>query len=87
MQLRSDVDALAGDVSKNVVIGGLMEHIEPAGTLVIQHVAFLLTLSPESIKTIKRWTKTLAIELDVVGLINLQFAVKRDDGNGVVFYY
>ena len=82
-----DVDALC-DVSKNVVIGGLMEHIEPAGIHSGDSACCLpsITLSVESIKTIKHWTKSLAIELDVVGLINLQFAVKRDDeGNEIVY--
>ncbi|AAZ57718.1 carbamoyl-phosphate synthase large subunit [Prochlorococcus marinus str. NATL2A] len=82
-----DVDALC-DVSKNVVIGGLMEHIEPAGIHSGDSACCLpsITLSVESIKTIKHWTKSLAIELDVVGLINLQFAVKRDqEGNEIVY--
>tara|TARA_B100000579_G_scaffold294396_1_gene244669 strand:+ start:161 stop:3469 length:3309 start_codon:yes stop_codon:yes gene_type:complete len=82
-----DVDALC-DVSKDVVIGGLMEHIEPAGVHSGDSACCLpsITLSTESIKTIKKWTKSLAIELDVVGLINLQFAVKRDNkGNEIVF--
>ena len=82
-----DVDALC-DVSKNVVIGGLMEHIEPAGVHSGDSACCLpsITLSAESIKTIKEWTKSLAIELNVVGLINLQFAVKRDnEGNEIVY--
>ena len=74
-----DVDALC-DVSKNVVIGGLMEHIEPAGVHSGDSACCLpsITLSAQSLNTIKHWTKSLAIELDVVGLINLQFAIKRD---------
>ena len=82
-----DVDALC-DVSKNVVIGGLMEHIEPAGVHSGDSACCLpsITLSPQSISTIKQWTKSLAIALDVVGLINLQFAVKRDpDGTEIVY--
>ncbi|MBW3041854.1 carbamoyl-phosphate synthase large subunit [Prochlorococcus marinus] len=82
-----DVDALC-DVSNDVVIGGLMEHIEPAGIHSGDSACCLpaITLSDESIKTIKDWTKSLAIELDVVGLINIQFAVKRDnDGKEIVF--
>jgi len=82
-----DVDALC-DISKDVVIGGLMEHIEPAGVHSGDSACCLpsITLSAESIKTIKQWTKSLAIALDVVGLINLQFAVKRDnEGNEIVY--
>ncbi len=82
-----DVDALC-DISKNVVIGGLMEHIEPAGVHSGDSACCLpsITLSSHSIKIIKQWTKSLAVALDVVGLINLQFAVKRDsDGNEIVY--
>jgi len=82
-----DVDALC-DVNKDVVIGGLMEHIEPAGVHSGDSACCLpsITLSTESINTIKHWTKSLAIELGVIGLINLQFAVKRDsEGNEVVY--
>ncbi len=82
-----DVDALC-DVDKNVVIGGLMEHIEPAGVHSGDSACCLpsITLSKQSIQKIKHWTESLAIELDVIGLINLQFAVKRDmDGNETVY--
>jgi len=82
-----DVDALC-DETKDVVIGGLMEHIEPAGIHSGDSACCLpsITLSAESIKTIKEWTKSLATELNVVGLVNLQFAVKRDNtGNEVVY--
>jgi len=82
-----DVDALC-DISKNVVIGGLMEHIEPAGVHSGDSACCLpsITLSTQSINTIKQWTKSLAVALNVVGLINLQFAVKRDlDGNEIVY--
>ncbi len=74
-----DVDALC-DLEQNVIIGGLMEHIEPAGVHSGDSACCLpsITLSSESLETIKLWTKSLAISLDVIGLINLQFAVKRD---------
>ncbi len=82
-----DVDALC-DVSKDVVIGGLMEHIEPAGVHSGDSACCLpsITLSAQSIKTIKEWTKSLAIKLDVIGLINLQFAVKRDSDKNETVY-
>ncbi len=74
-----DVDALC-DVDQNVIIGGLMEHIEPAGVHSGDSACCLpsITLSSESLKTIKLWTKSIAISLNVIGLINIQFAVKRD---------
>ncbi len=74
-----DVDALC-DLDQNVIIGGLMEHIEPAGVHSGDSACCLpsITLSSESLETIKLWTKSLAISLNVIGLINLQFAVKRN---------
>tara|TARA_Y100001968_G_scaffold330528_1_gene382673 strand:+ start:12750 stop:16058 length:3309 start_codon:yes stop_codon:yes gene_type:complete len=82
-----DVDALC-DLDKTVVIGGLMEHIEPAGIHSGDSACCLpsFSLGEVSIKTIKEWTKLLAIALNVEGLINLQFAVQRDEsGSEKVF--
>ncbi len=82
-----DVDALC-DLEQNVIIGGLMEHIEPAGVHSGDSACCLpsITLSSESLETIKHWTKSLAISLNVIGLINLQFAVKRNsDGKENVY--
>ncbi|AAP99941.1 MULTISPECIES: carbamoyl-phosphate synthase large subunit [Prochlorococcus] len=75
-----DVDALS-DSFGNVVIAGLMEHIEPAGIHSGDSACCLpsISLSDSSIKTIKEWTNSLAKSLNVIGLINLQFAVQRDD--------
>jgi carbamoyl-phosphate synthase large subunit len=74
-----DVDAISD--GKQVVIGGIMEHIEAAG---VHSGDSACSLPPISIKEnvlaeIKRQTKLLAIELKVKGLINIQFAVKNDD--------
>ncbi len=73
-----DVDALC-DVEGNVVIGGLMEHIEPAGIHSGDSACCLpsISLSNEAKKTIKDWTVSLSKELKVTGLINLQFAVQK----------
>ena len=73
-----DVDALC-DKSGNVVIAGLMEHVEPAGIHSGDSACCLpsISLSEETLKTVKNWTKSIAQELKVVGLINLQFAVKK----------
>jgi carbamoyl-phosphate synthase large subunit len=78
-----DVDALA-DGSGAVLIGGLMEHIEPAGIHSGDSACALpsVTLSKEALDTIKKWSRDLALALEVRGLINLQFAIQRD-GNGV----
>lgn len=73
-----DVDAICD--SKAVVIGGVMEHIEEAGIHSGDSACFLppVTLKPEIIAEVKRQTKLLALELQVKGLINIQFAIKND---------
>ncbi|MHC5157478.1 MAG: carbamoyl-phosphate synthase large subunit [Planctomycetota bacterium] len=74
-----DVDAICD--GHTVVIGGIMEHIEEAGVHSGDSACSLppMSLPPKVIKEIKRQTKRLAKELDVLGLINIQFAVK-DEG-------
>ena len=71
-----DVDALC-DSNGNVVIAGLMEHVEPAGIHSGDSACCLpsISLSKSTLKKVKYWTKLIANKLDVVGLINLQFAV------------
>ena len=71
-----DVDAISD--GQDVVIGGVMEHIEEAGIHSGDSACSLPTfsLSPETIDEIKKQTYALARELKVIGLINIQFAVK-----------
>ncbi len=71
-----DVDALCDD-NGSVVIAGLMEHVEPAGIHSGDSACCLpsISLSPKTLDTVKQWTKLIAKRLNVVGLINLQFAV------------
>lgn len=71
-----DVDALC-DSEGSVVIAGLMEHVEPAGIHSGDSACCLpsISLSTSTLKTVKIWTKLIAKRLNVVGLINLQFAV------------
>ncbi len=71
-----DVDALC-DSEGSVVIAGLMEHVEPAGIHSGDSACCLpsISLSESTIETVKNWTKLIAQKLNVVGLINLQFAV------------
>ncbi|MHC5083393.1 MAG: carbamoyl-phosphate synthase large subunit [Planctomycetota bacterium] len=71
-----DVDAICD--GNTVVIGGIMEHIEEAGVHSGDSACSLppISLSKKIIKEIKRQTKLLAKELKVLGLINIQFAVK-----------
>jgi len=71
-----DVDALC-DSEGSVVIAGLMEHVEPAGIHSGDSACCLpsISLTKSTLDTVKNWTKLLAKRLNVVGLINLQFAV------------
>jgi len=73
-----DVDAIAD--GKTVVIAGIMEHIEEAGIHSGDSVCVLPphTLDREILDEIARSTKAMAMELCVVGLMNVQFAVKGD---------
>ncbi len=74
-----DVDALA-DSTGAVFVAGVMEHIEEAGVHSGDSACALppYSLSPEIIAEIKRQTDALAKGLHVVGLMNVQFAVKDD---------
>lgn len=75
-----DVDAVC-DRTGQVVIGGIMEHIEQAGIHSGDSACSLptMTLSPRSLSVIRDWTVKLAKALQVIGLMNIQFAVKDDD--------
>ncbi|MEO0853078.1 MAG: carbamoyl-phosphate synthase large subunit, partial [Cyanobacteria bacterium J06648_11] len=74
-----DVDAIA-DHTGAVTIGGIMEHIEQAGIHSGDSACVLpaRTLSPEVLSSIRRWTELLAKSLHVIGLMNVQYAVKDD---------
>ena len=82
-----DVDALC-DIEGNVIIAGLMEHIEPAGIHSGDSACCLpsFSLDKQSLEIIRNWTELIAQSLDVIGLINLQFAVqKQSDSSYKVF--
>ena len=74
-----DVDALAD--GEDVYIGGVMEHIEEAGIHSGDSASVLppYSLSPELIREIERQTIAMAKELGVVGLMNVQYAIKDGD--------
>jgi carbamoyl-phosphate synthase large subunit len=76
-----DVDALCD--GEEVLIAGIMEHIEEAGVHSGDSSCVLpaFSLSEEVKNTIIRYTRQLALSLKVVGLMNLQFAVE----NGTVY--
>ncbi|NIO16279.1 MAG: carbamoyl-phosphate synthase large subunit [Deltaproteobacteria bacterium] len=74
-----DVDAISD--GKDTVVAGIMEHIEEAG---VHSGDSACSLPPYSLKShvieeIVRQTKAIARELSVVGLMNVQFALKDDD--------
>jgi carbamoyl-phosphate synthase large subunit len=75
-----DVDAIA-DASGQVVIGGIMEHIEQAGIHSGDSACSLpyVSLSDATVATIRQWTVQLAQALKVIGLMNIQFAVQGED--------
>jgi carbamoyl-phosphate synthase large subunit len=74
-----DVDAVSD--GKEVLIAGVMEHIEPAGIHSGDSSCCLppQTLSTKVVDELKRQAKILARELNVVGLMNIQFAVTQAD--------
>ena len=74
-----DVDAIA-DSTGRVVIGGVMEHIEEAGIHSGDSACSIptQTLTPAALDQIRAWATQLANALNVVGLINLQFAVQGE---------
>ena len=76
-----DVDALAD--GRDVYVAGVMEHIEEAGIHSGDSACVLppYSLPGEIVEEIERQTVALARELRVVGLMNIQFAVK----DGVIF--
>ncbi|XP_057480161.1 carbamoyl-phosphate synthase large chain, chloroplastic-like [Actinidia eriantha] len=71
-----DVDALA-DLHGNVVIGGIMEHIEQAGIHSGDSACSIptKTVSSTCLNTIRTWTENLAKRLNVCGLMNCQYAI------------
>ena len=73
-----DVDALSD--GQQVIIGGVMEHIEQAGVHSGDSACSLppYSLSPEIQDELRRQTAMMAKGLNVVGLMNVQFAIQND---------
>jgi len=74
-----DVDALCD--GGEVVMGGIMEHIEEAGIHSGDSACSLppYSISAETVAEIRRQTVLMALELNVKGLMNVQYAVKNGD--------
>ena len=79
--IEAEADAICDGT--DVYIIGIMEHIEPAGIHSGDSYAVLppFDLSEDVIKQIEQHTKTIALALNTVGLLNIQFAIK----NGKVY--
>jgi carbamoyl-phosphate synthase large subunit len=74
-----DVDAVCD--GKEVIVAGVMEHIERAGVHSGDSACVLPphTLTASEVESLKEQTRALALALNVVGLINIQFAIKDGD--------
>ena len=73
-----DVDAICDGTT--VLIGGVMEHIEEAGIHSGDSACSLppYSLSETVLATLREQTRTLALELGVIGLLNIQFAIQQN---------
>jgi carbamoyl-phosphate synthase large subunit len=80
-----DVDALSD--GKQVIIGGIMEHIEQAGVHSGDSACSLppFSLCPETQDELRRQTEMMAKGLNVVGLMNVQFAIQGRGKDTVVY--
>ncbi len=80
-----DVDALSDGTQ--VIIGGIMEHIEQAGVHSGDSACSLppYSLSKEIQDEIRRQTAAMAKGLNVVGLMNVQFAIQKQESGDVVY--
>ena len=80
-----DVDCI-GD-GTDVIVAGVMEHIEEAGVHSGDSACCIPphSLAPETITVIKQAAASLAKSLGVVGLMNVQFAVKREESGPTLY--
>jgi carbamoyl-phosphate synthase large subunit len=80
-------DAGTATTEGSTFIGGVMEHIEQAGVHSGDSACSLppYSLSAETISEIKRQTAAMAKALNVVGLMNVQFAIQNIDGKDVIY--
>jgi carbamoyl-phosphate synthase large subunit len=84
--IECDVDCIR-DAEGGTFIGGVMEHIEQAGVHSGDSACSLppYSLSAETVTEIKRQTAAMAAALNVVGLMNVQFAIQSIDGHDVIY--
>ena len=84
--IECDVDCLR-DPSGQTFIGGVMEHIEQAGVHSGDSACSLppYSLSAATVAELKRQSAAMAGALNVVGLMNVQFAIQKQNGQDVIF--
>ena len=84
--IECDVDCIRDDTGATF-IGGVMEHIEQAGVHSGDSACSLppYSLSAQTINEVKRQTSAMAAALNVVGLMNVQFAIQHVDGQDVIY--
>ncbi len=84
--IECDVDCIR-DAEGKTFIGGVMEHIEQAGVHSGDSACSLppYSLGVETVTEIKRQTAAMAQALNVVGLMNVQFAIQHVDGQDVIY--
>ncbi|WP_313818761.1 carbamoyl-phosphate synthase large subunit [Cupriavidus sp.] len=83
--IECDVDALSD--GQRVFIGGVMEHIEQAGVHSGDSACSLppYSLSQATVDELKRQTAAMAKALNVIGLMNVQFAIQQHNGEDTVY--
>lgn len=83
--IECDVDCVSD--GKRVFIGGVMEHIEQAGVHSGDSACSLppYSLSKETVEELKRQTAAMARALNVIGLMNVQFAIQEIEGKDVIY--
>ncbi|WP_374665574.1 carbamoyl-phosphate synthase large subunit [Ramlibacter sp.] len=83
--IECDVDCLSD--GQRVFIGGVMEHIEQAGVHSGDSACSLppYSLAKATVDELKRQTAAMAKALNVIGLMNVQFAIQEKDGQDVIF--
>jgi carbamoyl-phosphate synthase large subunit len=84
--IECDVDCLR-DPEGKTFIGGVMEHIEQAGVHSGDSACSLppYSLAPATVAELKRQSAAMADALNVVGLMNVQFAIQHVDGQDVIY--
>src|SRR5512136_3298099 len=80
LQNAIEIDVDAACDGEEVLIGGIMEHIEEAGVHSGDSACVIppQSLTPSQIERLRDYTRRIALGLGVVGLVNIQYAIKDD---------